>query len=405
MKPSQQLLVLLLSGTTALRGGGFFDTLDEKTRFDSDALGLHADLSFMTDATLFVPELPAQGLLTSDDQVFFVPRLITFFDVQMGDRLTLHTQMRADRGFDPGAAPDGEVRLDEYYLQARILKDDDLNVRVGKFGTAFGSWAKRSLSWNNPFVTAPMAYEDVLTVSDQRIPLSVNQFVHRRDVSDKKNLWLPILWGPSYATGLSVSDRIDWVEYALEVKNASISSSPEVWDAAQVGFPTNPTVTGRVGLHPAPEWSLGTSVSHGAYLQANTASSLPIGSSVNNFTQTTWGIDAGYEHGRWQIWSELIGTRFEVPRVGALEAVSGFIEAKYKLTADLWTAFRWNQAAFGDVPGLDLSWDRNGWRSDIALGWRLSENIQAKLQYSLGDKSGQEPEGNHLGALQLVMKF
>ena len=405
MKPSQQLLVLLLSGTTALRGGGFFDTLDEKTRFDSDALGLHADLSFMTDATLFVPELPAQGLLTSDDQVFFVPRLITFFDVQMGDRLTLHTQMRADRGFDPGAAPDGEVRLDEYYLQARILKDDDLNVRVGKFGTAFGSWAKRSLSWNNPFVTAPMAYEDVLTVSDQRIPLSVNQFVHRRDVSDTKNLWLPILWGPSYATGLSVSDRIDWVEYALEVKNASISSSPEVWDAAQVGFPTNPTVTGRVGLHPAPEWSLGTSVSHGAYLQANTASSLPIGSSVNNFTQTTWGIDAGYEHGRWQIWSELIGTRFEVPRVGALEAVSGFIEAKYKLTADLWTAFRWNQAAFGDVPGLDISWDRNGWRSDIALGWRLSENIQAKLQYSLGDKSGQEPEGNHLGALQLVMKF
>ena len=405
MKPSQQLLVLLLSGTTALRGGGFFDTLDEKTRFDSDALGLHADLSFMTDATLYIPELPAQGLVISDDHLLFVPRLMTFFDVQMGDRLTLHTQVRADRGFDPGAAPDGEVRLDEYYLQARILKDDDLNVRVGKFGTAFGSWAKRSLSWNNPFVTAPMAYEDVLTVSDQGIPLSVNQFVHRRDVSDKKNLWLPILWGPSYATGLSVSDRIDWVEYALEVKNASISSSPEVWDAAQVGFPTNPTVTGRVGLHPAPEWSLGTSASHGAYLQANTASSLPIGSSVNDFTQTTWGIDAGYEHGRWQIWSELIGTRFEVPRVGALEAVSGFIEAKYKLTADLWTAFRWNQAAFGDVPGLDISWDRNGWRSDIALGWRLSENIQAKLQYSLGDKSGQEPEGNHLGALQLVMKF
>jgi len=405
MKPSQQLLVLLLSGTTALRGGGFFDTLDEKTRFDSEALGLHADLSFMTDATLYVPELPAQGLLTSDDQVFFVPRLMVFFDAQMGDRLTLHTQMRADRGFDPGAAPDGEVRLDEYYLQARILKDDDLNVRVGKFGTAFGSWAKRSLSWNNPFVTAPMAYEDVLTVSDQKMPPSVDKFVHRRDVPDNKVFWLPILWGPSYATGLSVSDRIDWVEYAFEIKNASISSSPEVWDAAQVGFPTNPTVTGRVGLHPAPEWSLGTSVSHGAYLQANTASSLPIGSSVNDFTQTTWGIDAGYEHGRWQIWSELIGTRFEVPRVGALEAVSGFIEAKYKLTADLWTALRWNQAAFGDVPGMDLSWDRNGWRSDIALGWRLNENIQAKLQYSLGNKSGQEPEGNHLGALQLVMKF
>jgi len=216
---------------------------------------------------------------------------------------------------------------------------------------------------------------------------------------------LPILWGPAYTTGLSVSDRIDWVEYAFEVKNASISSSPEVWDAAQVGFPTNPTFTGRVGLRPAPEWSLGTSVSHGTYLQDSTASLLPVGSSVNDFTQTTWGIDAGYEHGRWQIWSELIGTRFEVPWVGALEAVSGFVEAKYKITADLWTAFRWNQAAFGDVPGLDISWDRNGWRSDIAFGWRVSENIQTKLQYSLGDKSGREPEGNHLGAMQVIMKF
>jgi hypothetical protein len=58
MKPSQQLLVLLLSGTTALRGGGFFDTLDEKTRFDSDALGLHADLSFMTDATSMYQSCP-----------------------------------------------------------------------------------------------------------------------------------------------------------------------------------------------------------------------------------------------------------------------------------------------------------------------------------------------------------
>jgi phosphate-selective porin len=126
---------------------------------------------------------------------------------------------------------------------------------------------------------------------------------------------------------------------------------------------------------------------------------------VNDFTQTTWGLDAGYAHGKWQIWSELIAARFEVPRVGGVEVLSGFIETKYKLTANLWAALRWNQATFGDVPGLTTEWDRNAWRADLALGYRVSERVQVKLQYSVGDKRGNDAEGNHLGAMQVTVRF
>lgn len=398
-------LIALFCVAAPACGQSLPDSLDALTRFDIDSAGIHADLSFMADATAFAVERPAQGLLSADDRVFFSPRLLSFLDVQVGDRVLLHGQMRVDRGFDPGAAAAGQVRLDEYYLQARLWKHDEANLRIGKFAAAFGSWAKRNLSWDNPLITAPMAYEDVLPITDGFAPAGLAGFAARRDAPDNKSGWVPIIWGPSYATGASIFGRVGMLEYAFEAKNASLSSNPQSWDGVQDGFHTNPTVTGRIGLRPAPEWAFGTSFSHGPYMRAGASGSLPAGTSVNDFTQTTWGVDAGYTHHKWQIWSELIAARFEVPRVGAVEVLSGFVEAKYKLSPSLWAAMRWNQAAFGDVPGLTTEWDRNAWRADLALGYRLTEHVQLKLQYSVGDKRGNDVEGNHLGAMQVTVRF
>lgn len=381
------------------------DTADEKMSFQSEALGLRADLSMMADATVYAAEQPAQGLLYGDDNVFFAPRLITFLDVSVGSRVLLHGQMRVDRGFDPGSAPDGQVRLDEYFLQLRLGKQDEINLRLGKFATAFGSWPKRNLSWDNPLVTAPMAYEDMLPMTDSFAPGGLAGFAARRDMPDNKQDWVPIVWGPSYATGISLFGRVDVFEYAFEIKNAGIASRPQAWDGVQDGFRTNPTFTGRVGLRPSPEWTLGSSFSHGPYMQDFASRTLPVGTSVNDFTQTTWGIDAGYAHRKWQLWSELIAARFEVPRVGDVDVLSGFVEAKYKITPQLWAATRWNQAFFSDIPGLTTDWDRDAWRLDLALGYRFTEHVQVKLQYSLGDKRGNDQEGNHLGTMQVTVRF
>lgn len=403
---NQKLLsLIILSLATHASAQAFLDSVGEKMHFESEALGIRADVSFMADATVFAAERQAQGLLFEDDQVFFAPRLITFLDVELGERVTLHGQMRVDRGFDPGSAPDGQVRLDEYYLQARLWRQNEVNMRIGKFATAFGRWAKRSLSWDNPLITAPMAYEDMLPISGALAPGGLGGFSTWRNQPDNRTGWMPLVWGPSYATGLSVFGSVDMFDYALEVKNAGISSRPQDWDGVQDGFHTNPTFTGRVGLRPSPEWTLGTSFSHGPYMQRIATRTLPLGTSVNDFTQTTWGLDGGYAHGKWQFWSELIAARFEVPRVGAVEVLSGFVEAKYKLSPSLWAAMRWNQAVFGDVSGLTTEWDRNAWRADLALGYRFTEHVQLKLQYSVGDKRGNDAEGNHLGAMQVTVRF
>ena len=55
--------IVMFCCAAPLRGQAALDRVDDLTRFDSEALGLHADLSFMADATLFAAEQPAQGLL------------------------------------------------------------------------------------------------------------------------------------------------------------------------------------------------------------------------------------------------------------------------------------------------------------------------------------------------------
>lgn len=383
----------------------FLDALAEKLVYTSAEGDVRAGLSVIADLTLFAAEPPAPGLLFTNSDLFLAPRLSVFLDVRLGDRVILHGQMRADRGFDPGYESGGQVRLDEYFLQFRAADAEEVNLRAGKYPTVFGSWAPRSLPWDNPLITAPGAYEDLLPITDSAAPSSLASFAARRDMADNKAGWVPIVWGPSYATGAAVLGRINAFDYALEVKNASLSSRPDTWDAISNGFQTRPTVSARLGLLPAPEWALGASFSRGPYLQESAQASLPTGTSVDDFYQTTWGLDVGYAHRGWQVWSELIHASFDVPRVGRVDVLSGYIEGKYKITSQLWTALRLNQSWFGDIPGLAISWDRNTSRLDLGLGYRYSTHIEAKLQYSFAHQQGPETDGNHLFAAQVVVRF
>lgn len=391
------LLCLTLLLTPPLHAQSWLDAIDDALTITNESNTVRADVSFLADLDLYAPEAAPQGTLSAiDADAFLQPRLSVFFDAQLGAHLTAHAQMRMDRGFDPGTKPNGDVRLDEYYLQWQVFDDDRIDLRAGRFATAFGAWTPRHLSWDNPFVTAPLAYGDFLPLTDHAAPASLAAFAARRNAPDNPLTWVPIIWGPSYATGAAISGRVDDFEYAIEMKNAALSSRPERWDAIQqVEFQTPATVTARLAWHPAPEWTVGTSFSHGSWMIDG------------NAKQTTYGLDAAYAHGHWQVWAEAIHARFDVPGIGDVHTTSAFIESKYKVTPSLWIAARWNQSWNGDIPGLadDLSYDRNAWRADLAIGLRLSRHAQLKLQYSYGDKAGADPEGDHLLAAQVTLKF
>jgi hypothetical protein len=135
---------------------------------------------------------------------------------------------------------------------------------------------------------------------------------------------------------------------------------------------------------------------------------LPAGKTISDYNQITLGYDLAYAWGHWQLWGEVFLSRFEVPNVGNADTLAYYIEAKYKLTPNLYAAARWNQQFYGtisDGAGGQAPWDNDMLRIDLALGYRFSRHLQGKIQYSFGHREGDLQQGEQLVAAQLTLKF
>ncbi len=364
-----------------------------------------AQLSLLADLTAYVADEPPPGLLFDTDGSFVQPRVGVLLDAGMGPRLTAHLQLQIDRGFDPGEKRQGDIRLDEYYLQANVFDAARVQLRLGKFATAFGGWVSRHRTSDNPLISAPLPYEDMVTITDDGAPASVDAFVIRRNLPENKHSWLPVVWGPSYATGASASGGLGDFDLVLEIKNASISSRPETWDTLEDGFSIDPTFTGRLAWHPTPEWTLGLSHSRGPYLQDIARLRLPAGKEVDDYEQNTTAMDLTFERRQLQLWAEVMHSTFQVPRVGDADLVTGFVEVRYKAAPRWWLAGRWNRTIFDQVADSTDRWDRNLTRIDVGVGFRQDANLLFKLEYNRGEQSGGNINGRDQVAVQVVFTF
>lgn len=407
MKHPPFIALALTALPLAVGAQEFLDRVDDALYVQSKDGACRVDLSGTLDIEGYYIDQRPPGLIFYDHS-FVNPRLSLFLDGKFGKHFYAFLQSRIDRGFDPGDE-DFDARLDEYLLRYTPLNDARVNVQVGKFATVVGNWVRRHDSWSNPFITAPLPYENVTIVADKNITPDAPTFLARRDTPDKKDLWVPLIWGPVYASGASLFGAIEKFDYAVEMKNAAVSSRPEVWSGTDRGW-ENPTVSARLGYRPAAAWNLGTSFSYGSYLQAGAeeVAGFPAGKSVADFKQTLVGADLSYAWRHLEIWSEFFASRFEVPNVGDANSVAYYVEAKYKITTQLFGAVRWNQQFFGNVPdgsGGETSWDRNAWRVDVALGYRLTRHLQGKLQYSFNHQNSTLQQGEQLVAVQATLKF
>src|SRR5919197_631222 len=123
---------------------------------------------------------------------------------------------------------------------------------------------------------------------------------------------------------------------------------------------------------------------------------LPPGKNIDNFNQYLLGQDVSYAWRHLQLWAEVFEARFEVPTVGDADTLSYYLEAKYKLTPQLFAATRWNQQFYADVPaggGREQPWGNDIWRVDAALGYRFTNYLQAKIQYSFSHQDAPLQQG------------
>ena len=414
MRPNKWLLVLLAILPIAMQAGDaradFMRDVHDALAIDDPQDRFHLQLSGLLDAETYFIDGHSPGLLFTDDNILFNPRVTIYLDAQIGSRIYLFVQARVDRGFDP-SNNSAEARADEYFLRYSFSKA--VNAQVGQFATVVGNWVARHDSWQNPFINAPLPYEHLTGVWDSWAPDEPDELLEWAHVGEydsgnysDKYLRSPIIWGPSYTSGISVFGSLGKFDYAVELKNNTLSSRPEYWSVADRGF-AHPTVSTRVGLRPNEMWNVGFSASSGAYFLREAAASLPPGRGLGDYHEHVLAQDISFAWHHLQLWAECYEARFEVPRAGDADTLAYYLEAKYKVTPQLFAALRWNQQLFGTIRDEDefAKWGDDVWRVDAALGYRFTNFLQAKLQYSISSQDAAPDEHEHVLATQLTLKY
>lgn len=362
MRASGLLTLFVLFLAPNVGAQDFLDDVDERLRVSAFGDQFRARLSGRFDLEFYHYDRPAPGLIDASTENLFTPRLTLFLDTQIGPAIYFFAQTGVDRHFDPtdGGA---QIRMDEYALRVTPWADGRLSIQAGKFATVIGRWVQRHLSWANPFLNAPLIYENITAVEDRAGPAFTADF--DPELADEKYEYNPVIWGPSYTSGVSVAGKIGQFDYAFELKNSPLFSRPEAWDATRVGF-DRPAVSGRIGFRPNETWNFGLFGSRGPYLLEQAGPTLPAGRSLRDYHEILIGQDLTYEWHHLQVWAEIHEARFEVPRVGNADVLGYFLEAKYKITPQLFVAARWNQQLFDTVPngsGGEIPWGHDAWRS------------------------------------------
>jgi len=405
----------LALGSAALLGADDpLDPLDDALAVSGWNDAVRARLSGSLDLEGYHFQAAAPGLIFTDEANLFNPRLSLFLDLQIGPHVYVFAESRADRGFDPGD-DSAQIRLDEYAVRITPWDDGRFNLQLGKFATFVGNWTPRHGSWEDPFITAPLPYDNLTGIWDTNPVRSGAELLAWAGLRPAPSVGgaylqpyrsLPILWGPSYTTGAAVFGGIGKFDYAAELKNASLSSRPDTWDSTEVQWRT-PTLSGRVGFHPDEAWNLGVSASTGPYLR--TSAVLPRGAGLGDYRETVFGQDASYAWHHWQLWAELYEARFAIPGLGGgANTIAYYIEAKREFTPQFFGAIRWNQQLFSTVPVAgsgSLRWGRNVERVDLGPGYRFTPHTQLKLQYSLQREDADLREFDAMMAVQFTVRF
>ena len=405
MKRLRPLLLLgsLLCAATVANAQDFLDRLDESLTFAGFDNRVRLRLSGTLDLEGYLFEGAAPGLIRTTSDSLINPRLILFTDAQIGAPVYVFTQVRIDRGFDP-SDEGARLGLDEYAVRITPWEDGRFTLQAGQFATVVGTWVARHLSWDNPFINAPLLYENVTSVEDAAAPDYIFLDI---GTPDEKYEYQPVIWGPSYATGVSVAGKIGMFDYAAEIKNSSLSSRPEVWPVTRRGF-EHPTFNGHVGFRPNEMWTFGFSASDGPYFRPEAMATLPLGRGIGDYHERVLGQDISFAWHHWQLWAEFFEARFEIPGFTDGDTFAYYLEAKYKFTPQFFAAIRWNQQFFSDVTnvyGGTAPWGRDLWRADIAGGYRFTERMQLKVQYSFQRDNYGLRDMTHMLATQFTVRF
>ncbi len=355
---------------------------------------------------------------------------ISHFDLFLEADLTSHVWLTTDLANNPQDSPDfNRVSFNLAYVTVSNIFGNAFSISAGKILSPFGSFAKRQLPPDNPFIGYPLFFTYLQNISPETGYLDVNEAASNSQYGGQLNT----IYTEAYYTGAEVfgSFMDDFLDYGIAAMNSPLSSQ-----ASDFNVNDNLSFEGRIAVHPAIWSRLGISCATGPFMSPSDANQYFITNygSLNGYTQTTLGADIRLSYLYYELNGEFIYNRFKAPYMVPAAGYSYFTsglppgtslnldsrELLLDLKVDAWFfpglyfAFRYDPLAFGSITdpdrtsptfGQSIPWSSNATRYEIAVGYKPVHGLIVKLDYDKTDvAAAPKPQLDVIG-LALVASF
>ena len=290
------------------------------------------------------------------------------------------------------------------YITFSQLGGDALSISVGRILTPFGTFAKRQLAPDNPFLGQPLFISYTQNVSSQTGLLNPSSTA---PASTSYGGRLATIYNGGYFTGVEATGSLFsgiW-EYDIACMNGPLSSVN-----GDFNVDNGLSFHGRTAVHPAIWATIGASYAAGSFMQSSAVSQYfeQHHTAVNSFAQSTYGIDLLLSYLYVELNCEFIKNRFEAPYItyrkhismitGYLVGISRPLDSQEFLIdlkledpfyPGLYLAARYNPLTFNTIldpqaissDGNHVRWDANVVRSALAVGYKPDRDVLIKLGY------------------------
>jgi hypothetical protein len=303
-------------------------------------------------------------------------------------RASLVAEIRSENGngIDPAA----------WYLRWRPLESQNLDLQIGRIPPVIGAYARRAYGRDNLVIGTPLAYSYLTSLRPDALPATVDDLLRMRGRG----------WEPSFPVGsqatasgipLISSSRWDegiqarWRVRRFDLAGALTANAPATPRLTGAAHP--PAISARVSTEPIPGWTLGLSAARGQWLQPDLLDLFT--PHPRGHRQTVVGVDTEFSRYRWIVRAEAIRSAFDLPIALAqpldnrVDAWSGFVEGRVRLSPRWQIAARGDHLAFGAAPSSsNLPWDARVTRGEITIGFRALRTLDLRAGWQQNWRDG-----------------
>jgi hypothetical protein len=364
----------------------------------------YSQLSFSGDgAVAAVKSTPYLSQYTYDDgNMTFAYRWDLFADAQLSDNVLFFSNLRVEQ--------DQTLHVDRFSILFRNVADQYLNVEAGEIDIPFGNLGNNRFPKENPFFQLPLMNEHIsaLCSSDYRVWTLEPVVAYNGD-------GVHILDEGLYDLGVKAYGYLGPLEYDFALINGMISETGS-YSATGLNQHDFPGRVVRLALQPLDGLSIGASYAYGAFLsdQSEDTNSVLFGKNPDSYPAEIWGADADYSIDHLTLSGEIISNTWKGIETPDLKTFGYTAQAQYAFTPRVSGAVRLGGLVFNSItawlptfgpPQLFTGdWDENRFRSEFAVGVRLTREALLKFVYERDVTAGVS-EIDNVGVMQVVYSY